>query len=331
MTQGLYPLKFTPLMKKKIWGGQKIKTILGIDFSPLENCGELWALSAVEGDETLIENGFLAEANLKEAIEMYSDELIGEENFTKYYNNFPLLLKIIDAADNLSVQVHPDNKYAQSVGFENGKNEMWYIINADKGSFITSGFSKKVSKNEVTTSIRNNTLSSLLNSELAFEDDVFYVPAGRVHSIGKGVMLAEIQQSSNITYRLYDFDRTDEKGNKRQLHLKEATEVLDLSAIDYTAKQHYHNHLNHTHNIIETPFFITNIIHLNMQSGLRRDYSQLDSFVIYFCVAGSADILSLNTTLHIKAGEAMLIPAVAVDAAIFPQGEVKILEITTGI
>ncbi|MDR0790608.1 MAG: class I mannose-6-phosphate isomerase, partial [Bacteroidales bacterium] len=326
MEQGLYPLKFLPLMKSKIWGGTKIKDNLGIDFSPLDNCGELWALSAVEGEETLIENGFLAQATLKEVIQMYSDELLGEENFAKFYDNFPLLLKIIDAADNLSVQVHPDDRYAQSVGVPNGKSEMWYVINSDKGSIITSGFRKRVTKSEILNSIRSNNLADILNTEPTFEDDVFYIPAGTIHAIGKGVLLAEIQQNCDLTYRLYDYDRTDEQGNKRQLHLKDAIEVLDLSPVYDTAKHHYHNHLNHTHNIIETPYFSTNIVNLNMESGLRKDYSFLDSFVIYFCVGGSADVQSLNTTLHIQAGEAMLLPAITKEAIIIPHNAVKILE-----
>jgi len=315
-------------MKEKIWGGQKIKNILGFDFAPMKNCGELWTLSAVEGEETPVSNGFLAEATLKEVLEMYADELIGEVNFSKYRTNFPLLLKIIDAADNLSLQVHPDDNYAQSVGFANGKNEMWYIMNADQRSFITSGFRKKVSKIEIMNAVRNNTLTDILNKELAFENDVFYIPAGRVHAIGGGIMLAEIQQNSDLTYRIYDYNRTDKNGNKRQLHLKEAMEVMNLSFIETTAKHYYENHLNHTHNIIDTPFFFTNIINLASQYNIKRDYSQMDTFVIYFCVGGSAKIETMTTNTDVKAGEAVLIPAVANDVTIISNNGVKILEIT---
>ncbi|MDR1846626.1 MAG: class I mannose-6-phosphate isomerase [Bacteroidales bacterium] len=326
MDKSLYPLKFTPLMKNKIWGGDKIKSVLGIDFDPLENCGELWVLSGIEGEETPVANGFLEEATLPELIEMYSDELLGEDIFTKYYNAFPLLLKIIDANDDLSIQVHPDDKYAQRQGFLNGKTEMWYIIDSE-GGLITSGFRSQVTKAKVINAIRDNKLTELLNIEPAFADDVFYIPSGTIHAIGKGVLLAEIQQSSDLTYRLYDYDRTDANGNKRELHLADAIEVLDLSSVVSTAKHHYHNHLNHTHNILEAPYFITNAVFLNMQEGLCKDYSQLDSCVIYFCVGGSANIQSMNTLSHIKAGETLLLPAIAKDATIFPEGKVKILEI----
>jgi mannose-6-phosphate isomerase len=328
MEQGLYPLKFIPLFKKKIWGGSKIKNLLNIDFSPLENCGELWSLSAVEGEETLIENGFLQEATIKEAIDMYSDELMGEENFERFYNEFPLLFKIIDAADNLSLQVHPDDKYAQTKGFSNGKNEMWYIINAENNAKITSGFRKKVTKAEILNSIRDNKLMDIVNCEQAFEDDVFFIPAGRIHAIGKGIMLAEIQQSSDLTYRLFDYNRTDKNGNKRELHLQDAMNVIDLSPIHDTAKEHYHNHLNHTHNIIDTPFFSTNIMNLNMQSGLKKDYSKLESFVVYFCIGGCAEVHALNTVLHITSGETLLLPAITKEVVVYPQGNAKILEVT---
>ncbi|MDR1006727.1 MAG: class I mannose-6-phosphate isomerase [Bacteroidales bacterium] len=314
-------------MKKKVWGGTNIKDILKIDIEPLENCGELWVLSGIEGEETLVENGFLKEASLKEIISMYSDELLGEENFEKFYDDFPLLLKIIDAEKNLSIQVHPDDNYAEAHGYANGKNEMWYIMHSNQGS-VSCGWNKKVTKAQVINSIRDKNLPDLLLTEPVREDDAFFVAAGTIHAINSGVMLAEIQQSSDLTYRIYDYDRTDAEGNKRELHLQQAIDVLDLSYAGDTAKIHYHNHLNHTHNIIDTPFFSTNIINLDMQAGLRKDYSALDSFVIYFCVGGKAQIQALNTTLTIQAGQTILLPAITKEAIIVPTPQVKILECT---
>ncbi|MDD4529575.1 MAG: class I mannose-6-phosphate isomerase, partial [Bacteroidales bacterium] len=200
MEQSLYPLKFMPLFKDKIWGGNKIKEIVGIDYSPLENCGELWALSSVEGDETIVENGFLAECTLREVIDMYTDELLGEKSYYEFGEHFPLLFKIIDAKEKLSVQVHPDNIMAQQKGMENGKTEMWYIMQADQGAEIISGFNKNMTKAELINRLRDKNLAQALNIEETEKGDLFFIPSGRIHAIGAGVLLAEIQQSSDATY-----------------------------------------------------------------------------------------------------------------------------------
>jgi len=143
----LYPLKFKAIYKDKIWGGEKIKTVLGKDFDPLPNCGEVWVVSGVEGNQTIVENGFLAENELNELVEVYMDELVGEKVFEEHGEEFPLLIKFIDAKDWLSIQVHPDDELAAKRKIGNGKTEMWYIMGADKGSQLISGFSKKVNQN----------------------------------------------------------------------------------------------------------------------------------------------------------------------------------------
>ena len=324
--QGLYPLKFMPLFKDKIWGGHKIRDIVGIDYSPLNRCGELWVLSALEGNETVVENGFLAECTLPEVIEMYNDELLGEENFDRFSTEFPLLIKLIDANDNLSIQVHPDDDYAYKHGMENGKTEMWYVMQADEGSEIYVGFNEKETKADIINRLRNKTFKEVMHKDIAQQGDLFFIPAGTMHAIGKGILLAEIQQSSDATFRLYDWDRKDEKGNPRQLHLEQGLEVLDLSKQEGTAKVHYHYHLNKTNNLVECPYFVTNIMPLTQ--GLKKDYSNSDTFYLYFCVAGKGFVSSMGHRIPLSAGEILMIPAIAKDSIIEPSPMMEILEIT---
>lgn len=313
-----------PLFKNKIWGGNKIKD-MGVDYSPLPNCGELWTLSDVKEQETIVQNGYLAECTLNEVLEMYADELVGEKCFKDFGTTFPLLFKIIDAADKLSIQVHPDNNYAYRHGLENGKTEMWYVLDADEDSKIISGFKQKVGKAEVINRVRNNTLIDVLNNESVEKGDVFFVPSGTVHALGKGCMVAEIQQSSDSTFRLYDWDRVDKDGNKRQLHVESALNVLDYTPITHSAKTHYHFHLNETVELVDCPYFTTNLLHLTQ--GLKKDYSMLDSFVVYQCVEGNGFINCLGQRIPLKQAEAILIPAIADQVTIEPNGIIKILEV----
>lgn len=324
MEQSLYPLKFMPLFKDKIWGGSKIKDIVGIDYSPLERCGELWVLSGIEGDETIIENGFLAECTLSEVIDMYMDELLGEKCYNEFGEDFPLLFKIIDAKEKLSVQVHPDNKLARQKGMENGKTEMWYIMQADQEAEIISGFNKNMTKAELINRLRNKNLSEVLNTEKTEKGDLFYIPAGQIHAIGNGVLLAEIQQSSDATYRVYDWDRTDGNGDPRELHVADAIEALDFKEVGFSAKSGYDYKLNKTVQLVSCPYFTTNILHTS--EAIKKDYSLLDSFVVYLCIEGHGFIHSLGQRIPLKAGEAMLIPAIAEDTIIEPNGLIKILE-----
>ncbi|MBR1770100.1 MAG: class I mannose-6-phosphate isomerase, partial [Bacteroidales bacterium] len=306
--RGIYPLKFMPLFKDKVWGGNKIKDIVGVDYSPLERCGELWVLSALEGQETVVENGFLAECTLPEVIEMYMDELVGEENFDRFSSDFPLLIKLIDAKENLSVQVHPDDDYAYKNGMTNGKTEMWYVLQADEKSEIFVGFNEKETKADVINRLRNKTFGQVLHRDEVQQGDLFFIPAGTVHAIGKGVLLAEIQQSSDATFRLYDWDRVDSEGKSRTLHVEQALQVMDLSKQEDTAKAHYHYHLNETSNLVECPYFVTNIMPLTQ--GLKKDYSQTDTFYLYFCVAGKGFVTSMGHKIPLSAGEILMIPAV---------------------
>lgn len=198
----LYPFKFKPVFKDKIWGGRKIKTVLGKDFSPLINCGEVWVVSGVKGNETVIENGFLAGNNLAEITEVYMDELLGEPVYNKFGEEFPILVKFIDAADDLSIQVHPDDELAAKRHNSLGKTEMWYVMDTDPGAKLITGFKQDTDKATYLQHLRNKSLMELLHTEQVKPGDVFYQPAGRVHAIGKGVLLAEIQQSSDVNQYL---------------------------------------------------------------------------------------------------------------------------------
>ncbi len=325
MEQGIYPLKFLPLFKQRVWGGNKIAKELGVDYSPLPSCGELWCLSGLPEQETVVANGFLAEATLEEVIEMYTDELLGEENYAEFGLNFPLLLKILDANDNLSVQVHPDDDYAERNGLGNGKNEMWYVLQADKDARIFNGFNKNMTKAEVINRVRDNNLIDVLNCTNAEKGDLFYIPAGLVHSLGKGCLVAEIQQSSDTTYRIYDWGRKDKDGKERTLHLEQALQVLDFKGMRSNGKVHYHREKDKTNNMLTTPFFTVN--HIHCFQGLKKDYSALDSFVIYFCVGGAGFIETNSGRIPLNAGEAMMLPAICQSASIQPRNSIEILEI----
>ena len=229
----LYPLTFETIFKDKIWGGQKINTVLGKDFSPLPNCGETWEVSDVEGNVSLVKEGALQGKSLRELVAQYKGELVGNHVYEQYGDRFPLLIKFIDANDDLSIQVHPNDELAKQRGVGHGKTEMWYIIQADEGAKLNSGFKREVEKEEYVKAVADNTIQDLLNIESVQPGDVFFLPAGRVHYIGKGLLLAEIQQTSDTTYRIYDFDRVDAtSGQKRELHTDLAVDAIDYHHYD---------------------------------------------------------------------------------------------------
>lgn len=320
----LYPLKFKPIFKEKIWGGDRIKTKLGLDFSPIKNCGEAWVLSGVEKNNSIVCNGFLENNELNELVEVYMDDLVGSNVYEKFSNEFPLLIKFIDANDYLSIQVHPNDELATKRKIGRGKTEMWYIIDAEPNSELISGFNQKVDRNTYLKHLKNKTLKSILNIEKVEKENVFYMPAGRIHAIGPGILLAEIQQSSDTTYRIYDWDRADENGNSRELHIDEALDAIDF---DYYGnyRTNYSKKINQTSNIIDSEFFTTNIIHL--KSPVEKDYGDLDSFVILLNVGGKCSIEYKNNIDVIKSGELLLIPACLDKVKILPEGEVKLLEV----
>jgi mannose-6-phosphate isomerase len=327
MENQLYPLKFQPVLKDKIWGGSKIRTVLGIDFAPLPNCGEAWVMSGVEGNQTGIVNGFLAGNDLNELVEIYMGDLVGDTVYERFGNEFPILVKFIDAAEYLSIQVHPDDALAAKRNIGYGKSEMWYIIDADQGSELISGFNRKVDKDVYLKKLEDKSLRDILNFEKVKKGDVFYMPAGRVHALGPGIFLAEIQQTSDTTYRIYDWDRVDSEGKSRELHVEEALDAIDFNVYD-DYKSAYEPKKNGTANLVTSPFFTTNLIELD--KALAKDYSELDSFVIYVCVEGSVTIVHngmAEAQVKISQGEAILLPAAIDRADIIPSRPSKILEV----
>lgn len=319
----LYPLKFKTIFKDKIWGGEKIKTVLGKDFFPLPNCGETWEISGVNGNISEVAEGSLQGKNLVELIDTYKEKLVGAKVYQQFGNEFPLLIKFIDANDDLSIQVHPNDAMAKERHNSFGKTEMWYIFEADKGAQLNTGFNKKIDQSTYLNHLNNKTLDEILNFESVSVDDVFFLPAGRVHYIGKGICLAEIQQTSDITYRIYDFDRKDDKGNLRELHTEEALDAIDYNCYpDY--KTSYIKAKNEVTNLVTCQYFKTN--RLDFDTEIKRDYSTLDSFVIYVCVDGAFELKADSFKTTVKKGDSILLPAEFKNVVFVPQGSAKILE-----
>lgn len=323
--EGLYPLKFTPINKDKIWGGNKIKTELNKDFGDLPNCGESWEISGVEGNISVVSNGYLAGNTVEELIEVYMGDLVGDEVFEAFGMEFPLLIKFIDANDDLSIQVHPDDKLSKKRHNAFGKTEMWYVLQADPGSKLQSGFNQQVDQEVYLEKLENNELTDILNFEEVSAGDVYFIPAGRVHAIGKGILLAEIQQTSDVTYRIYDYDRRDDHGNPRELHTD-----LALDAIDFTLfpeyKSQYEAKLNESVELVRCKYFTTNVLEIN--KVVEKDYNQLDSFVIYICLEGELQIETESGSETIQKGETILIPAVIESIRLNPiSTTVKLLEV----
>ncbi|HNX54471.1 MAG TPA: mannose-6-phosphate isomerase [Prolixibacteraceae bacterium] len=323
--EGLYPLKFAPIYKDKIWGGDKIKSILDKDYGNLPNCGESWELSGVEGNVSVVTNGYLAGNDLNELIEIYMGDLVGENIYEHFGNEFPLLIKFIDANDDLSIQVHPDDEMAAERHNSYGKTEMWYVIQADKGAKLQSGFNQEVDQDLYLEKLEAVQLPDILNFEEVTSGDVFFIPAGRVHAIGKGILLAEIQQTSDITYRIYDYDRRDDKGNTRELHTD-----LALDAIDYTVfpeyKSKYDTKVNESVELASCKYFTTNVLELNR--SVEKDYNKLDSFVVYICLDGEVSIETEAGNESVKLGETILLPAAIESVTLKPLSDkAKLLEV----
>ena len=315
----IYPIKFVPIVKDKIWGGQRLNTLLGKNLGSLPNGGESWELSAVKGDVSVIANGDMQGLYLTEAIAQYKEELVGRRVYAEYGDEFPLLIKFIDANDDLSIQVHPNDALAREKGYERGKTEMWYVIDSEDGHLI-SGFKTPVASDEYESRLKNGTFIDLLAVHEVRRGDIFFIPAGRIHAIGKGVMVAEIQQTSDVTYRVYDYDRRDANGNCRQLHVAEAKEALNF-ADDKSGKVDYDLQSNQRTDVVDSKYFKTGV--LKVDSEMARDYSGIDCFVVLICVKGCVRV----DGVELKVGETALIPAAARGVNIVPDVESELLEV----
>lgn len=318
-----YPLKFKTIFKEKLWGGEKIKTVLGKDFSPLANCGETWELSGVQGNISEVANGSLQGMKLTELIQKEGASLVGQRIVDQFGEEFPLLIKFIDANQDLSIQVHPNDKLAQKRHNSFGKTEMWYIMQADKGSTLISGFNQRLNRDEFKEIFDKGEIMDVLNKEEAKAGDVFYLPSGRVHTIGKGLLLAEIQQTSDVTYRIYDFERVDDQGNKRELHVEESLEAIDYQIYDHY-KTPYDDKLNHRVELVSSPYFTTN--KLQLSENYQVDHKGLDCFKIYICLDGEARVNSEEHVTSLSLGEVLLVPAAIETYWIETSSEVTLLE-----
>jgi mannose-6-phosphate isomerase len=320
----LYPLKFKPILKDKIWGGSRLKSILGKKDAS-DNCGESWEISDVKEDVSVIVNGFLAGNNLREISEIYMDDLLGDKVFNLFGHQFPLLVKFIDAKDKLSIQVHPDDKMAQEEENSAGKTEMWYIVEHEPDAELIVGFNQQIDKNKFASHLKDDALTELLNLEKVQKGDAFYIPAGRIHAIGSSILLVEVEQSSDITYRIFDWNRTDKEGNARPLHTEQALKAIDYNFYDQY-KTAYDIKLNKTTNIIDSPYFVVN--NLQFDKPVEKDYNLIDSFVIYIAIEGKFFINPADgNPVEVKKGECILIPAAIKNLTIEPLKLAKLLEV----
>ena len=322
----LYPLKFTPICKDKIWGGNKLNELLNKEYPELPNCGESWEISGVQDDISIVSNGFLKGNSLEELIEVYMGDLVGEKVYEKFGTEFPLLVKFIDANDNLSIQVHPNDELSMERHDAFGKTEMWYVVQADPGAKLIAGFNRKINKEDYLKCLKNGQLEEILNTEEVRAGDVFFIPAGRVHAIGKGILVAEIQQTSDVTYRIYDFNRVDNQGNPRELHTD-----LAVDAIDYGFETNYRTDYktieNQSVKLVECPYFTTNI--LQLEGSVERDFTELDTFVLYTCLEGSFNLKWEDQSAGFEKGDSILVPAQINNFALSNSngGAVKLLEV----
>lgn len=315
------PLKFKALLKQTIWGGDKIIPFKHLD-DHLENVGESWEISGVPGNETVVADGEYAGKKLNELVIEQKDKLVGKANYERFGDEFPLLIKFIDARQDLSIQVHPTDEIAKRQGKERGKTEMWYIMDSDKDAKLYSGLKMQITPEQYKAMVEDDTITDALAQYEVKEDDCFFLPAGRIHAIGTGCFLAEIQQTSDVTYRIYDFKRKDKDGNYRQLHTKEAAEC-----INYTVEDDYRTHYEHKKNegvtLVECPYFTTAVYDLD--EPMTLDYSELDCFVILIGLKGEGTITdNEGNTVTISAGESILVPATTETLKV--EGTIKMLE-----
>ncbi|WP_264566756.1 type I phosphomannose isomerase catalytic subunit [Flavobacterium sp. N3904] len=319
MNSKIYPLQFEAILKERIWGGEKLKTILN---KPITSSitGESWELSTVEGDISIVANGDYKGKALTELINEYPNEILGIAVYKKFGNQFPLLFKYLDAREDLSIQVHPNDELAKKRHNSFGKTEMWYVMQADADARIIVGFKNDSSPKEYLEHLNNKTLVSILDDVKAKPGDVFFLETGTVHAIGAGLVVAEIQQTSDITYRLYDFDRKDAQGNTRELHVDLALDAINYKKVN-TYKE-YSKDINKSNTVVDCPYFTTNFIPLENEKAVAN--SGL-SFVVYMCVEGSFELEYDDVNYQYIKGDTVLIPAAM--KSYYLKGKASILEI----
>ena len=312
--------KFEPLLKQTLWGGDKIIPFKHLN-TKMEEVGESWEISGVKDNETIVANGPEKGKTLNQLVREQKGKLVGNENYERFGNEFPLLIKFIDARQDLSIQVHPTDEVAHRQGKSRGKTEMWYALDSDTGAQLYNGLKQQITPEQYKAMVENDTITNALARYEVHEGDVFFIPAGRIHAIGAGCFVAEIQQTSDVTYRIYDFKRKDKNGNYRELHTKEAAE-----SIDYTVLPNYRTEYEPTQNegvqLISCPYFTTAIYDLT--EPMMLDYSELDSFVILIAVKGEGRLICNGEEMPFQMGDTVLIPASTEEVKV--EGEIKFLE-----
>ena len=323
----LYPLKFKPRVKERIWGGQAILAKKGKAAGRLSKdklYGESWDLSSVKGDVSVVANGFLKGNNLEEVIEVYMGELVGEENFERYGLEFPLLIKYLDCNDKLSVQVHPDDALAEERHNSFGKTEAWYVVDCKPGAAIYLGFKDlNLTREEYIAAVSESRLEELLNKVEVKPGDTFFIPAGTVHALGAGLEVVEVQQTSDITYRIYDWDRVDAEGKSRELHTALAVDAIDFEADAELLHRKYDLQQGGEAKVIESNYF-TMVLH-DVAGAKTFDHSALDSFVVYIALNGSVRLIADGNAESLEEGEVILIPAET--SEILVEGDAKLMEV----
>ena len=300
-------LKFSPIFKPTLWGS------------------ETWVVSSVKGSESMAINGIDKGQTLPEIVARYGAEFLGKKNYEKFGNDFPLLIKFIDARQDLSIQVHPDDKLSAQRHGKMGKNEMWYVVDADRGSQLIAGFTQKIETSEYAQKVADGSIENDLNKVCVSEGDCFYIPAGRVHGIGAGMVIAEIQQTSDVTYRIYDYLRRDRDGNLRELHTELALDAIDFEDITTDPKVNYTEKRDDIVSLVQCPFFTTN--ELKLTQSFKRDYTGIDSFRVYMCLSGQCCFLNPNEqSIFLHQGESLVVPAAIKEVTILPDENVKLLE-----
>lgn len=317
----MQPIKFNPLLVQTLWGGEKIIPFKHLN-SDLTQVGESWEISGVKGNETVVSEGEFKGKKLNELVDELKGKLVGEANYKRFGNDFPLLIKFIDARQELSIQVHPTDELAQKRGKLRGKTEMWYIMDSDENAKLRAGMKEKITPEQYKQMVENDTITEAIAEYKVKEGDCFFLPAGRIHSIGTGCFLAEIQQTSDVTYRIYDFKRKDKEGNYRELHTKEAAECIDYTVYpDYRTQ--YEARQNEPVELVSCPYFTTSVYDLT--EPMTLDYSDLDSFVIFVGLKGEGEITDAEgNTISFRAGESVLLPATTTVVKV--SGTIKFLE-----
>ncbi len=303
----LYPLQFEPILKERIWGGTKLKSYLNKPITS-EITGESWEISTVENDVSIVANGSLKGKSLNELIASFTTDLLGIKVYGKFGPQFPLLFKYLDAREDLSIQLHPDDELAKKRHNSFGKTEMWYVMQADADARLIVGFKEKSSRQEYTRHVDGKKLLDILDTKPVKQGDVFFLAPGTIHAIGAGNVIAEIQQTSDITYRIYDYDRVDAEGNKRELHTELALEAINYDTV--SAERHYSKTQNVSNAMVHCEYFTTNFIPLADRMEIQKNR---DSFTVYMCVEGDFKLDYDGQTYRYQKGDTILIPASMAD------------------